>query len=170
MKGDTHELLGVCAAFGVSRALELGPLETGGLIGAAYASSRWPDRMEGGILPHRGPTHQILMPFVVAAALGAAVWALIVYGLPAVPSNLPDLSRYALTAAAVAGGGVAVGYGAHLLADMCTRSGLEVGQRRVHLLPRPLRVRTGATSERIFQLLVLLSIGAYIYVAWWPSD
>lgn len=46
--------------------------------------------------------------------------------------------------------GLVLGYGSHLLGDSLTRSGIPLlypNPRRVHLLPKPLRLLTGSTAE-----------------------
>lgn len=182
MTGPTHEMTGVCAAFGVSRALSLGVLPTGGLMVVAYKTSRGPDELEGGILPHRGPTHRAWMVLIVGVAAAGAVivgwpwlmewvWTHMHAALPAVfTAHAPwPVLNFAWILAALIAGGVMVGYGMHLVADTMTRSGLQAGGKRVHLLPKPLRIRTGGASERAFQLLLLLLVMLYVYLAWWPE-
>lgn len=174
-------MLGVCAAFGISRALGLDPVTSGGLMVTAYAASRGPDEMEAGVLPHRGPTHRVWMVLVVGAAAFAAVilgwpwlmewiWTHMHAALPTIfPAHAPWVVRnLAWVLAVILGSGVMVGYGMHLVADSMTRAGLRVGGKQVHLLPRLLRIRTGSVGERVFQLLVLLAVGLYVYLAWWP--
>lgn len=98
-------------------------------------------------LPHRGP---------------------ITHGFPAVVW-VPDLVMYThatagpLPYAAVLG--IAIGYGAHLLADGATTSGLPgwpFTRRNLHTTPRLLRVTTGTRGELAYALtactLILLEV------------
>lgn len=58
--------------------------------------------------------------------------------------------------------GVLVGYASHLMLDAATPSGVPLGLRgrdRLHLLPEPLRIRTGSDAEDVlFVLLVLAAL------------
>jgi hypothetical protein len=105
-----------------------GLVATGGLAGLVH-------RLPG---HHRGWTHAP----PVALGLGAASLLL----GPLLAPSLPGI-----------GAAFACGYLSHLAADACTRSGIPLwwaGQSRpsLHLLPRPLRVRTGSAGESLFNL------------------
>lgn len=98
-------------------------------------------------LPHRGPvTHG---PFVAA-------WL-----VPILLVTGALLTRESL--ALIAAVGVSAGYVLHLAADGVTPHGLPGWPfcERVHLLPRPLRPRTGGLFERVFAVTLLLG-EAYI--------
>jgi hypothetical protein len=55
-----------------------------------------------------------------------------------------------------------LGYASHLAADACTKAGIpniDGGKGRLHLLPRPLRVTTGAPIEQaVFAVAALLGM------------
>lgn len=118
------------------------------LVGVTMVTAMLPDKLEGGILPHRGATHRWWM--------GALLVAVVAYGL----SLATPVSSYAPWVA----GGLAVGYGMHLFADGLTRSGLPKRKRRgqaraqrLHLLPRSLRPHTGKLSEVPFRLAAVIA-------------
>ncbi len=77
---------------------------------------------------------------------------------------------YLLTAAPLGpwiAAGFCAGYLSHLVSDGCTRVGIPLIPRtaaRLHLLPRPLRVRTGSGGETLFTLVYALALAAL--VAW----
>jgi inner membrane protein len=55
--------------------------------------------------------------------------------------------------------GLVLGYGSHLLGDALTRSGVPLlypNPRRVHLLPKPLRLLTGSWGEDGVLLLLAM--------------
>lgn len=58
--------------------------------------------------------------------------------------------------------GVVLGYGSHLLGDGLTRSGIPLlypNPRRVHLMPKPLRLLTGSRVEDgVMFLLAVLAL------------
>lgn len=65
--------------------------------------------------------------------------------------------------------GFSVGYLSHLISDGCTRSGIPLvpyGVARLHLLPRPIRVRTGALSETVFSLLYAVALVGVGYLCY----
>jgi membrane-bound metal-dependent hydrolase YbcI (DUF457 family) len=81
-----------------------------------------------------------------------------------------SIAVYALTTPAFGpwiGIGFSVGYLSHLLSDGCTRSGIPLVPRataRLHLLPRPLRVRTGTGGETAFTLLYTIALVAVVWL------
>jgi inner membrane protein len=112
-----------------------GPLRLRPLWGLSYLLKR--------TVGHRTLTHSLL-----AISLAAVI------GL-----SLTLLGHVAL--------GVAViwGYASHVLADMCTRSGVPllwpIVPRSFHLLPPGLRLRTGSLAESAVAVAVLVGTG------WW---
>jgi len=61
--------------------------------------------------------------------------------------------------------GFSAGYLSHLAGDGCTRAGIPLipgAAARLHLLPRPLRIRTGSASETFFTVLYAIALGAAI--------
>jgi len=63
--------------------------------------------------------------------------------------------------------GFSAGYLSHLAGDGCTRAGIPLIPRtalRLHLLPRPLRIRTGSAGETFFTMLYAVVIGVVIGV------
>jgi membrane-bound metal-dependent hydrolase YbcI (DUF457 family) len=162
VRNTTHELVGVAVA--ASRGLELDPLETAATAAGAVWGSWLPDADRLGTRVHRrgrltrrhlaiAALRAVLrLPLVVFALLArhrgsshslaaCAPFAALAAGLAAVVGGL---------GAAVAGG-CALGYCAHVLADACAPSGVCLwwpeSRRRVWLLPRPLRIRTGSLRE-----------------------
>lgn len=168
MRNTTHELIGVSVALVAARATRSTPLETVGLAGAALYGSWIPDvdqlgarihrrsRLErrslavrfagsllrlpmlvfGAVAQHRGTSHSL-----VACGLMTGLVALL-------------LSPLGSTVPFVGGGGVALGYACHVLADACTPSGVQlffpVRRRPVRLLPARWRVSTGSHRELVF--------------------
>ncbi len=94
---------------------------------------------------HRGATHWLLTALVVA--------------LPAIAFLGPH-----------AGLCLAVGYLSHLALDMLTRSGIPLlgpfSKRRLHLLPKPFRVRTGGPLDHFVQFAAGL---AYVALLAWAN-
>lgn len=166
MRGVTHELVGAGLALATARALEIELPATIGLIACAVAGARlpdvdvprarlhrrtWPERRFrlaravgalarlplslGSWLRHRGVTHSVLACATVSLLAGLA-------------GSLAGAS-----AALVTGGGVAIGYASHVAGDACTPGGVSAwapfSRRRVWLLPRRARIRTGGLAELV---------------------
>lgn len=90
------------------------------------------------ILPHRGPTHWLLTALLLTGVAAAVCRT----------QNLPDLLWQTF----------GIGYLSHLLADVCTESGVKL---LAPFYPRPLnvpflRVRTGTWTEQLFVYALLL--------------
>jgi inner membrane protein len=79
----------------------------------------------------------------------------------------PDVAKALAALAAWRGAALAlsIGYLSHLLADAMTMSGVPlwwpVGEKRVHVLPPGLRLRTGSLAE----YAMLMVVGAVIGIA-----
>lgn len=60
--------------------------------------------------------------------------------------------------------GFSAGYLSHLAGDGCTKSGIPLIPRatRLHLLPRPLRIRTGSFGETLFSVAYAVALVAAI--------
>ncbi len=61
--------------------------------------------------------------------------------------------------------GFGAGYLSHLAGDGCTKSGLPLVPRtaaRLHLLPRPLRIRTGSFGETLFSVAYAVALGGVV--------
>ena len=164
MRGVTHEVVGAGLALAGARALELGVPATIGIVVCAVAGARlpdvdvprarlhrrtWPERRFrlvrtvgalarvplrfGAWLRHRGVTHSLVACVTVSALAGLA-------------GSLASASVALVVAA-----GVAIGYGSHVAADACTPGGVRLwapfSRRRVWLLPRGARIRTGGLGE-----------------------
>jgi len=57
---------------------------------------------------------------------------------------------------------LSLGYGSHLVADACTKSGIPAlypHRGRIHLLPRALRLTTGSLAEEAF----LVALGLLLF-------
>lgn len=166
MKGPTHQLVGASVAIAGAQALQLSLPVGAGLAAVAYASSKLPDQLELGILKHRGPTHRLWMPFAVATVVG--ILAIVAWRAALTHHVSAKVITAGWVVMGVVVGGVLVGYGAHLLADMCTVSGLQVGRknpRKLYLLPRILRINTtkpNSVREGIFVLLVVSAVVLYM--------
>ena len=169
MKGPTHRLIGTSLAGVAALATGSSIFVAVGLVGVAYKTSKGPDQLEGGILPHRGPTHRV---WAVAVAAGAAALA-VAFAWPRVmrlawPGDADPswLVGFGPTAALVVASGVVLGYGGHLAADACTRGGLRVAGRKVWLLPRPLRIKVGSWAEALLFLAIVMAWAAYVWVVY----
>jgi inner membrane protein len=94
---------------------------------------------------HRGATHWLLAALVVA--------------LPVAVFLGPRVGLY-----------LAAGYLSHLALDMLTRSGVPLlgpfNKRRLHLLPTPLRVKTGGPLDHFIQFAASL---AYVALLAWAN-
>lgn len=148
MTGRTHEAIGVATALGVCALTGPTPMQGAVLVGCSFATSRLPDRLEFGVLPHRGPTHWLLTAGLVIVVLTLAA------------SLTVDTRPFAGTVMA----GVACGYLMHLAADCCTVSGVPLygpfSGRDRHLLPRGHRFVTGKAGDKLLAFLcVAASIG-----------
>lgn len=157
MMGYTHAALGITVGLALAVATRQPPLETLALAGIVGLAALAPDidhprsdmRRKLGVvghiglfwLSHRGLTHTL------AALVGVAAAAL-------------HLAPPLLALAAI------LGYASHLVADMLTPTGLPllwpVYRRSVHLLPRPLRIRTASKTETICAVSLWLAI-VYIF-------
>src|SRR4051794_8011249 len=160
----THQIAGVGIAAVAAAAWDADAAGAAVLVGAAWLGSMLPDadlagarvyrrtrierrvllaRLAGSLarlplrllvlLGHRGLTHSLLACAVAALLCGVAV------------------SLVAPTLAVAAGAGLALGYGAHLVADACTPSGIAlwapISRKRRWLLPRAARIPTGSLRE-----------------------
>jgi membrane-bound metal-dependent hydrolase YbcI (DUF457 family) len=101
------------------------------------------------VLAHRGLTHSVLACVVAGVVCGALV-SLVAPGL-----------------AVAAGGGLALGYGAHVVADACTPGGVALwaplSRRRRWLLPAVARIPTGSLREYVLAA-ALVAAAAWVLV------
>lgn len=143
MLGRTHELIGVGCGALAAHALNLEPAGYAALVGAAFVTSKLPDRLECGFIPHRTVTHSapVAIAFAVAGAVGA-------------------VQTGAVLATLVVCGLVA-GYWLHLAADACTPHGIPGWPvcERVWILPRDHRIATGSRRESGFVALWIIACG-----------
>jgi membrane-bound metal-dependent hydrolase YbcI (DUF457 family) len=171
VRNRTHELVGVSLAVVAGRAFDAGPLETAGLAAAALFGSRLPDVDQLGARVHRRTRLERRTP--VAGAVGAVLRLplllfAIVVAHRTVTHSAPACAAAAAVAALVASpagagvalivaAGVAIGYAAHVAADACTPAGVTLwaplSRRRVWLLPRRARIRTGSWREVAFAIV-----------------
>jgi membrane-bound metal-dependent hydrolase YbcI (DUF457 family) len=168
----THQIAGVGLAAVAGAALDADATTAAVLVGASWLGSLLPDADLAGarvhrrtrlerrnllvglvgslarlplrllvVLGHRGLTHSLFACALAAVACGAIV------------------SLVAPGVAVVAAAGLAIGYGAHLVADACTPGGIAlwapVSSKRRWLLPRPARIPTGSLRE--YALATLLA-------------
>lgn len=143
MTGRTHEAIGVATALGVCATIAPTATQGAVLVGCSFATSRLPDRLELGVLPHRGPTHWLLTSALVIALLTLAA------------TTTVQTRPYT----GIVTAGVAIGYLTHLVADACTVSGVPLygpfSSRDRHLLPRGHRFVTGQLGDRFIALLAV---------------
>lgn len=166
VRNATHELIGVTCALGASRALDLDTVETVLAAGAAAVGSWLPDADRLGTRVHR--RSRLERRSLIARALGMVLRApLVAFALVARHRGIThSLVACVLVGAGAVGlglllpapgwalgGGLALGYLAHVLADACTPSGVALwapfDQRRVWLVAAPARIRTGSVREAL---------------------
>jgi membrane-bound metal-dependent hydrolase YbcI (DUF457 family) len=115
-------------------ALTLDPVAVGALVLAAGAASKLPDKLEGGLIPHRTLTHSapVAAALLIAGVIAAAQAAMLPVTLAVV--------------------GIVAGYWLHLAADACTPHGIPGWpvRERLWLLPRSSRIVTGSRREATF--------------------
>ncbi|WP_308214330.1 metal-dependent hydrolase [Solirubrobacter ginsenosidimutans] len=160
----THQIAGVGVAAVSATALAVPAATTATLLAAAWIGSLLPDADRAGsrvyrrtrverrvplarlagwllrlplrplvLLRHRGITHSL----VACAAVALATWALV---------GLADADL-----GVAAGAGMAIGYGAHVLADACTPAGVPLwaplSSKPTWMLPAWARIKTGSARE-----------------------
>ena len=165
VRNTTHEVIGVSLALGAGQALEAGPFESVGLALAAVAGARLPDIDQLGARIHT-PSRLERRSLIVGAVGAALRLPLVVFAGVASHRALTHSALACAAAAALAalvaspaggaaalfsGGGVAIGYGAHVAADACTPGGVRLwapfSRQRVWLLPPVARIPTGSLRE-----------------------
>ena len=182
MRNATHELVGVSLAVAAGQALDAGPIESVGLAAAALCGSRLPDIDQLGARIHRrtrlerrsllvsAPAAAIRLPLVAFAAVVSH--RSLTHSVPAcvAAAALTALvaSRAGTGAALVLGGGVAIGYAAHVIADACTPSGVTLwapfSRRRVWLLPPRARIPTGSWREAALAVMAAAALAVVLLV------
>lgn len=134
MMGPTHVAIGSATALGIC-AIDPPTFWHGfAFVASSTFASKLPDQLEFKVLPHRGPTHWLIMTPVVAFAIGLAAYMV---------TWTQAISPWIMA-------GVFVGYLMHLAADSCTVSGVPLFgpfSRRDRWLV-PLRFRTVTASPR----------------------
>ena len=171
MRNRTHQAVGAAVTLAVCAAADSSGLVAAAAVCASLLGSRLPDADQPGARIHRRTRLErrsivvrlagrvLRLPMTIFAALaqhrGAAHWlvsgaatAIFLAGTAGAlwpPLRLPIFI------------GASCGYSAHLLADACTPHGAPLlgpfSARRVHLLPRRMRVVTGGAGD----LLVLMA-------------
>jgi membrane-bound metal-dependent hydrolase YbcI (DUF457 family) len=165
VRNTTHEVIGVSLGLAAGQALEAGPFESVGLAVAAVAGARLPDVDQLGARIHTQT--RIERRSLIVGAVGAAVRLPLVAFAGLVSHRALTHSALACAAAAglaalvvspagpgvalLIGGGVAIGYGAHVAADACTPGGVRLwapfSRAQVWLLPQGARIPTGSLRE-----------------------
>jgi inner membrane protein len=168
VRNGTHELVGVSLAVAAGRVLEAAPVETAGLAAAALFGSRLPDVDQLGARVHRST--RLERRTLIARTAGALLRLPLMLFAVVVPHRTVTHSALACAVAAglaalvampaggtvalMVAGGVAIGYASHVAADACTPTGVSlwapVSRRRVWLLPRRARIRTGSWRQVAF--------------------
>ena len=169
MRGASHLIIGVGTALLVHRALPLGgDVVTVGLaLGAAAIGSLLPDiDHDESKLRHMTGTARGSLGGCLASPLVALLGGhrALTHTLMAVAlASLPALGLYFVagpTAICKVALAFAVGYLSHVMADALTVSGVPlwwpVSERRFHLLPRGLRMRTGSLME--YAVIVVMGV------------
>lgn len=145
MQGKTHLIIGATAglivAHGTGMDITLGAAV--GAVGAWLPDLDHPSRgLFIGLIKHRGVTHSLLATLIVGLLV-----------------TLHPL-----------GAALGFGYYSHLLADMATVAGVPLlwpWQRRFHILPGFLLLRTGGMMEMILSILVLMFLAmGWISLMW----
>ncbi len=176
MKGSTHTLLG--AAVVLPLAITQEPLLAAGCLWLGMAGGRLPDWLDLRSdfrsqlrLRHRGASHGLLSLLICVGVTWGMLYALqqstmTIGAVDLAPSDhVRDTLARALT----------LGFLSHLAADACTVSGirpfLPFLSRRVWLLPRALRGRTGGPldSATRWVAVTVLAFGVVIVAARWPG-
>jgi inner membrane protein len=178
VRNPTHELVGVTLAVAAGRVLDAGLLETAGLAATALLGSRLPDVDQLGARVHQR-TWLERHTWLVRVAGAVLRLPLVLFAL-VVPHRTMSHSALACAAAAalaalvaspagagvalVMAGGVAIGYASHVAADACTPAGVTLwaplSRRRVWLLPRRARIRTGSLREGIFAAVAAVALAS----------
>jgi membrane-bound metal-dependent hydrolase YbcI (DUF457 family) len=173
MRAGTHGLVGIGIAALAAQAVDLDPMATAGLVGAALVGSRLPDVDVAGARVHRRTVLErrsallravgsvARLPLRLATGLRHRGITHSVLACALVPLLAGVLASVAgASAGRLAGAGVAIGYVAHVAADACTPAGVRAWapfkRSRVWLLPRGRRIRTGGAMELAFALLFAL--------------
>jgi membrane-bound metal-dependent hydrolase YbcI (DUF457 family) len=146
MRRQTHLAVGALCA--VPFANDLAPAAAAGALVCGIAGAVVPDYLDirsefQGMLRHRGISHSIIVGFV-------ATWVmfLIVDALAGVDFGTYDLPESLVQPMWMAFG---IGLASHLALDACTPAGirpaLPIANRKLWLLPRALRIRTGSAVD-----------------------
>jgi len=145
MTGTTHGLIGVCGAFGLSRATRAPLEESAVMVGVALAASGLPDVDSKLPLAHRGPTHYLLTAALLTVLVAVGAWR---FAGPEFDGSIVA--------------GFACGYLLHILADMSTVTGVRAlspfTRRRLWLLPRRLRFRYDGVREHVLAGVLMLAL------------
>lgn len=169
MKGGSHVLIGWSATYAAHRftmPLAVSPVDWLFVLGAASIGALLPD-VDSDESAIRQATHTArsngclgrLASLVISAITGGhrnfthtfAAWAMVT-----VLASMIGIQFHALNISLA----YSIGYLCHLLADALTIRGVPLLwplNFDVHLLPRPLRIRTGSFSE--YAVLVALGVG-----------
>lgn len=148
MMGPTHVAIGTATALSIC-AIDPPTFWHGfTFVAATTFASKLPDQLEMGVLPHRGPTHWLIVSPLVAFAVGLSAYMI---------SWTQALSPWIMA-------GVFVGYLMHLAADSCTVSGVPLfgpfSQRDRFLVPKGLRTVTESprrAPERLISAVATLA-------------
>lgn len=170
MKGSTHVVLGAAAVLPLALAQE--PVLAAGCLWLGMAGGSLPDWLDLRSdfrsqlrLRHRGASHGFLSLAICVGIAWGMMYALqqssqTIGGFELAP---PDRVRDALSLA------LALGFLSHLAADACTVSGirpfLPFWPRRVWLLPRAVRGRTGGPLDTAVSWLAVTVLAFGVVVA-----
>jgi hypothetical protein len=154
MNAPCHRAIALAATLGACSLVRPDPEHGALFVGVALATDMAPDKLELGILPHRGPTHRWWALALFVAALTLPMLLIVNHAG----------ERVLLPWALPVGLGALFGYGSHLyLADGWTKTGLPGdGGKRIHFAPKGWRVHTGRWSEMVvlaFASLACVALG-----------
>jgi inner membrane protein len=150
VQGITHAILGAGAGVVLGAMTHADPARTllmvaAGTVGGLLPDIDTPHSIIRDVLPplhwllfwlkHRGPTHSLLL-LALVTVVGLRFVG--IYGLP-----------------------LGAGYATHLVADMLTHEGVPLlfpYPGFFHILPRPLRLKTGGRVEKVFRVFATMAV------------
>jgi inner membrane protein len=169
MKGHSHIILGAAAGLAGYAVGLIHPVGWAHIAGCVVAS------IAGSLLPDLDSDESTLRQMTGTARSNGCLGRL-VSGMVGVVTGGHRAATHTLTALLVVGLfawkveqpwalAFAVGYLAHIVADMLTHAGVPlfwpISDRRIHLLPGPLRVTTGSFIEYLVTIAVCIAVATF---------
>lgn len=162
MKGHTHAIFGFAGAIALNAVipyLPTSPYFFAGALSSIVVGSLMPD-----IDSDESKIRQITHTNRKGRGLGMLVsWLMPAHrGLTHEPIVAVLLLALAIRSGHLFALAFAIGYAIHLLSDALTRLGIPLfGRWRLHLLPKPLRIRTGSLAKHLLSVVVCLWLWLY---------